>query len=229
MNKNKARTKSGAARRRLEAAIGLSRNSEGERVNVILPELRSDAHWIPTPGNPYHATPVHRADAIPSFFVQWRFGVPLDFYRPVDTPFEQLKQIATLTQFNAFLRLAEPKIWEHLKNYYSGPTRPTWTVDYLGTYLEVENGTPFYLTTWGYYIDSPEKIPGEWDKVFSDSSSLGFKSATIIRKIWWSDPGRSEARYGLAGMFLEVPASPLRATTMDYAILGESRANRKGN
>lgn len=160
-----------------EGATGFDAAREAARVDTFLPEIRSDVKWRMTKGA---KKPFAVPKTVAPVLAVWNFGVPFD---QMDSLHQWLRanEIALAGQLTDAMKNAKD------------------TVYYLGTYLNVDAGSPMYQTWWAYSSDEALETEAPWTK---NKISRNLRDLIVqLRAFWVKDPGRSEARFGLASNY----------------------------
>jgi hypothetical protein len=145
----------------------------GERAapsaEALVPELRSNIKWKPSPNPPG----AFRSEA--TVMIVWSYGVPF-------------KDIA---DFHDWLSANEVQLDNLCQAATSG------NVQYLGTYLHIDTGAPRYQTYWGLLTEAAEgTLAGALGNLPSQQQL--FDLITELRKHWTRDPSATDHRYGQA-------------------------------
>ncbi|MDB5923871.1 MAG: hypothetical protein JWN13_2807 [Betaproteobacteria bacterium] len=164
-------------------------------VEPLVPEIRSDIKWKPTPGVPApFATPASPLAII----AVWNFGVP----------FKEMDKL------HKWLRANEMALAGQLKSAVDAHGRAE-KVFYLGTYLNIDSGTPMYQTHWGY--TSEEAVDKE--TAWPDPLPPSLRDLIVeLRGHWVRDPARSESRYGLASNYANLTNMPNNPVMLQITI-----------
>src|SRR5262245_12037459 len=163
-------------------------------MEALVPEVRTAVKWKPVPiARPF------RIEA--QIVIVWRYGVPLE-------------QVDGLHDW-----LATNEV--DLFNLCKAETGAK--VNYLGTFLHVESGTPMYETRWGYAIS--QKVPQEeCERALQDAltdpnrSPLLRQLITQLRSYWVRDPGSSDHAYGLAANYRNIKTLPRSGPFWDVTV-----------
>jgi hypothetical protein len=172
--------------RSAEATAGWP-SHQAAHIGTLVPEIRSDVKWRPTVGAqpPFAVMPA----AAPVLAV-WHFGVPFQ----------------DMDGLHGWLRQNETALAGNLKSIMDGRTQPDAPkVYYLGTYLNIDAGRPMYQTCWGYSSEQALETESAW----TVGIPAGVRDLVVqLRAFWVKDPGRSEARYGLAANYANLGSMP---------------------
>jgi hypothetical protein len=155
-------------------------------VNALIPEIRSDVKWRPTANAP--APFVVPGTTAPVLAV-WHFGLP----------FKDMDGLHT------WLRLNEMALAGLLKSIMDARSASDPKVYYLGTYLNIDAGKPMYQTCWAYSSEQALETESAWPNPIPPQ----IRNLVVeLRAFWVKDPGRSEARYGLASNYANLATMP---------------------
>jgi len=177
-----------AAKRKLTRSKNASRSSSAHQTpeaQPLVPEIRSDLKWKPSAAG----APPFAVSGTPSpIVVVWNYGVP---FRDMD-------------RFHKWLRTNEMALAGQLKSEVDAHGRPD-KVFYMGTYLNIDSGTPMYQTHWGYTSEEAAHTETAWP----DPLSATLRDLiTELRAYWVRDSGRSETRFGLASNYADLGGMP---------------------
>jgi len=185
-----------AAARKLarKRATQVSSAHQSPGIETFVPEIRSDVKWRPTPGAvPPFAVP---SSAVPVIAV-WNYGVA---FKEMD-------------KFHQWLRASETQIAGMLKTAVAKKGGAN-KVFYLGTYLNIDSGTPMYQTYWGYTSEEALDKETAWPPLPQGLRKL----IKELRGYWVRDPGRSESRFGLASNYSDVSKMPNNGLMLQITI-----------
>jgi hypothetical protein len=163
----------------------VSSKHQAAEIETLLPEIRSDLKWRPTAGA---VAPFSIPGTAAPVMAIWKFGVP---FRDMD-------------KVHNWLRLNEMALAGLLKTAVDSKGGPD-KVFYLGTYLNIESGTPMYQTCWGYSSEDALENESAWPNPIPPQVR---DLIVELRAFWVRDPGRTEARFGLASNYANLATMP---------------------
>lgn len=148
-------------------------------VKSLIPEIRSDLKWKPSQNPP---APFAVPNTAVFVLAVWNFGVP----------FSELEALRT------WLATNEARLAGLLQSEMGKKGAADAKVFYLGTYLNIRNGSPMYQTFWGYTSEDGLENDTAWPNPFPPA----LRDLIVeLRAFWTRDPGRSESRLGLASSY----------------------------
>ncbi len=187
-----------AAKRKLTRrnAKQVSPAHQSPGIETLVPEIRSDVKWKPTAGA---VAPFTIPATAPAVVAVWNYGVPF-------------KVMNTL---NVWLRANELALAGHLKSAMDAKPASAPKVFYLGTYLNIDGGTPMYQTFWGYTSEDALDQETAWPTPFPQALRDLIKE---LRAFWVRDPGRSETRFGFASNYANLQIMPNNPVMLQITI-----------